>query len=45
MLLAVGRQSLLWSISFPPQSLESAGHRADASSFLLNKFNFTQLYP
>ena len=28
-----------------PQPLESGGHRADASSFLLNKFNFTQLYP
>ena len=24
-----------------PQPLESAGHRADASSFLLNMFNFT----
>ena len=26
---------------YTPQPLESAGHRADASSFLLNKFNFT----
>ena len=28
---------------YTPQPLESAGHRADASSFLLNMF--TQLYP
>ena len=27
------------------QCLESAGHKVDASFFLLNKFNFTQLYP
>ena len=29
---------------YTPQPLESAGHRADASPFLLNKFNFTRLY-